>query len=55
MGARDPEDVIVFRLPHSQVIVLDRIGLDEDRSRANVLRRIVADYIDALKKAVAAK
>lgn len=50
MPKADEEILITFRLPHAQVVALDKIGHDEDRSRANVLRRIVSEYLDSTKK-----
>ncbi len=44
---RDETDIVTFRLPHMTVLALDQWGKDEDRSRANLLARIVQDAVVA--------
>ena len=44
---RDEQDIVTFRLPRTLIQALDRWGKDEDRSRANLLARIVQDAVFA--------
>lgn len=44
---REEHDIVTFRLPRTTIQALDKWGLDEDRSRANLLARIVQDAVMA--------